>query len=81
MSVTVTFYLWWLWAYLFNGAVLCLPLMAVAETQMSGPFDWRHAFWRARYHGESGRTRTLKAIRGYLLVIALWPFGLFELAR
>jgi hypothetical protein len=81
VSVTVTLYAWWLWVYFAAGAVLCLPMMAYAETQMSGPFDWRHAFWRARYHAESPRRRTVKALLGYVVVIAAWPLALVELVR
>lgn len=81
MSVTLTFYFWWLWPYVAAGAALCVPLFAIAEAQMSGPFRWRRALWRQVYSGESQRTRTLKGIRGYVVIIAFWPVAIWELAR
>jgi hypothetical protein len=66
MSVTITFHLWWLLAYLAIGVVLVLPINWLALQQILAP---RPQFWEmVRRHPW-----------GNLLTVTLWPAALWEL--
>lgn len=69
MSVTITFYLWWLGAYLAAGAALFLPLGYVANLQI----HQRPPFW-------SDLVRAIRR-RPYMVpaTVALWPLAAWDI--
>lgn len=82
MSVTVTFYVWWLWPYLLAGVVLYVPLCW--QGKRTGSISRTESWWSFLTHGKyrySNRKRAWLTLRGFLAVVALWPLAAWEAIR
>lgn len=80
MSITITLYAWWLWAYLLAG-VLMFPLVGeIGRRKIGGRPSW-WAFMYPRYAGDTRGRRVRRAAIQLGAAVALWPLALWEVAR
>lgn len=70
-EVTITFHLWWLWAYLGIGVVLYLPLNWLVWRRK----DWHgdFSFWRSQW-ANLRRDHFLPL----LVQVVAWPLSIWE---
>lgn len=73
MSVTVTIYLWWLWPYLAAGVVV-YPLDAWLYQRTT---NTDRSYWQILTGAGLGRSM-LRRIAGAVLMVATWPFAIWE---
>lgn len=72
MSVTLTFHLWWLLAYLAVGVVLYLPLNGLANRQLTNRVSLLQALRR------NGVVRFATA---FVVQVVAWPLAVWEVVR
>lgn len=80
MSVTLTLRAWWLAAYVAVGLLTLVPMALVARSQTSPRPSLRRTFW-PRFAHQTRWQRLRRNAVGYVLLVLLWPYALWELAR